>query len=157
MKFTKKTDYALRTMQYLARAPGSSPVAVRHIADKMKLSLKFLQLVVSDLAKAKLILTVPGPGGGVSLSRESETINVLEIIEAVEGRIDLMECFEHPESCQDYCGCNIVSTLQAAQAAMVNYLRNSSLKLMVVAKKDPFDLVREGHSLKPQFGCPVIK
>ena len=165
MKFTRKTDYALRTMQnlarryYAAREEGVTPraVPVLTIARDTGLSIRFLQGIVSKLSKGGLLKTVPGPKGGITLSRSPEAISILAIVESVEGKINLMDCFEHPENCQDSNHCSIMSVLHTAQAALATNLRNSNLKLMVKAKNDPFRSLPEKHFLKPQFGCPVLK
>lgn len=163
MKFTKKTDYALRTMQFLARqhfdGDGGSPlpVPVQTIAEKSRLSLRFLQGIVSRLSKAKLLRTVPGVKGGIMLARDPERIAILEIIEAVEGRINLMECMEHPEQCGDSSQCSIMGVLNNAQGALTAALANTNLKLMVKARHDPFRRVREKPLLAPEGGCPVLK
>jgi Rrf2 family protein len=165
MKFTRKTDYALRTMQFLARLQverallnlEANPVAVQTIAESSHLSLRFLQGIVSKLGKAGLLKTIPGPGGGITLAKAADQISILTIIEAVEGRISLMACLEHPGHCGDAKSCSIMSILHGAQSALVNSLRNSNLKLMVGAKSDPFHPLPEAHFLKPKFGCPVLK
>jgi Rrf2 family protein len=165
MKFTRKTDYALRAMQNLARRaygpePGlgnHKPVPVLSIAKGAGLPTRFLHGIVAKLSKAGLLKTIPGPKGGIALARPPESINILEIVEAVEGPINLMDCFNHPESCHDACQCSIMSVLRTAQDSLRNCLRNTNLKLMVQAKSDPFHLLPEKHFLKPQFGCPVLK
>jgi Rrf2 family protein len=166
MKFTKKSDYALRTMQFLARqwyggeaekGGGPHPVPVQQISEHCRLSFRFLHGIVSKLSKARLLKTLPGPKGGVMLARDPEFISILEIVEAVEGRINLMGCIEHPEQCEAFQGCSIMSVLHGAQAALVQSLSNTNLKLMVRARQDPFNRMPEKHFLKPQFGCPVLK
>jgi Rrf2 family protein len=166
MKFTKKTDYALRTMQFLARqwyggeeerGGEPHPVPVQQISEQCRLSFRFLHGIVSKLSKARLLRTLPGPKGGIMLARDPEFIPILEIVEAVEGRINLMECLEHPEQCDSFQGCSIMSVMHGAQVALVQSLANTNLKLMVRAKQDPFNRMPEKHFLKPQFGCPVLK
>ena len=166
MKFTKKTDYALRTMQFLARqwydgaqdmAGEPHPVPVQQISERCHLSSRFLHGIVSKLSKARLLRTLPGAKGGILLARDPESIPILEIVEAVEGRINLMECMEHPEQCGVSQACSILSVLHGAQAALVQSLANTNLKLMVRARQDPFNRLPEKHFLKPQFGCPVLK
>jgi Rrf2 family protein len=166
VKFTRKTDYALRAMQnlarryYLARSEGvatARPVPVASIAKDTGMSIRFLQGTVARLSRAGLLKTAPGPRGGIALSRSPEAISILEIVESVEGGINLMGCFEHPENCCDANLCSIMSVLHAAQAALAASLRNTNLKLMVKAKNDPFHALPEKHFLKPQFGCPVLK
>src|SRR4051812_272291 len=120
MKFTKKTDYALRTMQFLARmhyqseAGEERPVPVQMISEQSHLSQRFLQGIVSKLSKARLLKTVPGVRGGITLARDPETINILQIIEAVEGRINLMTCLEHPDHCGENPQCSIMGVLHTA-------------------------------------------
>lgn len=163
MKFTKKTDYALRTMQYLARQHfdrnrgEGAPVPVQTIAEKSHLSLRFLQGIVSKLSKAKLLRTLPGVKGGIMLARDPDSISILEIIEAVEGRINLMNCMEHPEHCGDSSQCSIMGVLHNAQGALTSALANTNLMLMVKARHDPFNRLPGKHFLKPQYGCPVLK
>lgn len=168
MKFTRKTDYALRTMQFLARRyvqgatlsgsmGGQIPVAVQTIAEASHLSIRFLHGIVSKLSKQGLVKTIPGPKGGITLGKPPEAISILAIIEAVEGKINLMDCLQHPGGCSDAKSCSIMSILHTAQAALVNTLRSSNLKLMVQAKTDPFHALPDEHFLKPKFGCPVLK
>jgi len=165
MKFTKKTDYALRAMQNLARRhyraaeEGSvaAPVPVPVLAGDSGLSVKFMGGIVARLSRRGLVKAVPGPGGGVKLGRPPEAITILDIVEAAEGPIRLMECVSHPEQCHDATGCSILNVLHTAQNALVNSLRSTNLKLMVRARTSPFHELPEGHYLKPQFGCPVLK
>lgn len=163
MRFTRKTDYALRALQYLARraevegVDAAVPVPVPVIAAETGLSLRFLSGIMATLSRHKVIRAVPGPKGGVSLARDPEAISILEVVEAVEGPINLMDCMAHPETCSDASGCTIVGVLGTAQAAFRNSLRQSNLRLMLKAKVAPFQELPEGHYLKPQFGCPVLK
>ena len=90
-------------------------------------------------------------------ARSPEFITILDIVEAAEGPIRLMECVSHPEHCHDATGCSILSVLHTAQNALVNSLRSTNLKLMVRARTSPFHELPEGHYLKPQFGGPVLK
>jgi len=165
MKFTRKTDYALRAMQNLARRYFAAkvegiqpkPVSVQVIAKDSELSLRFLHGIVAKLSRDGLLKTIPGPRGGISLARPPEAISILDIVESVEGKINLMNCMTHPEKCGVSDGCSIMSVLHTAQTALAASLRNSNLKLMVKAKSDPFQLLPEKHFLKPRFGCPVLK
>ena len=86
MKFTRKTDYALRAMQnlarryYRAREEGlmPKPVPVQAIAKDTELSLRFLHGIMAKLSRDGLLKSVPGPKGGIALSRAPEAISILE-------------------------------------------------------------------------------
>ncbi len=129
-------------MQHLAREclfsadGGKAPVPVQVIARKSALSLRFMQGIVSQLSKSGLLRAVPGARGGIKLARDPSAISVLDIIESVEGRINLMDCIEHPSQCHDLGDCSIFSTLQNAQAALVRELRTTTLHRMVAVKGD---------------------
>ncbi len=157
MKFTKRTDYALRLMQVLAQFYTQGPIPVKSICDKSGMTLKFLQSVVSSLAKASLITAKAGSGGGISLSRQSGDITILEIVEAVEGKINLMDCLGHPQSCHGHQGCSIMCALFAAQESMVSTLCNITLKNMVDAEVDPANRVPDGHYQNPSTPCPLLQ
>lgn len=165
MKFTRKTDYALRAMQNLARryydavedGRSAVPVPVPVLAGDSGLSLRFLSGIMARLSRKGLVKATPGPGGGLTLARSPEAITILDIVEAAEGPINLMDCMTHPENCADATGCSILGVLHTAQGALVSSLRNTNLKLMVRAKASPFRELPEGHYLQPRFGCPVLK
>jgi Rrf2 family protein len=165
MKFTRKTDYALRALQNLARRYYAAkvegvqpkPVSVQVIARECELSLRFLHGIVARLSRIGLLKTIPGPRGGIALAKPPEAISILEIVESVEGKINLMNCVSHPEKCGVSDACSILSVLHTAQSALESSLRNSNLKLMVKAKSDPFHPLPTRHFLKPRFGCPVLK
>jgi|GEM_PF-1426331 len=156
MKFTKRTDYALRVMEALAKLGTGNSIPVKDLCSK-GMALKFLQSVVSDLSRAGLIIAKSGPKGGIELAREPFLITVLDIIEAAEGPLNIMQCLDHPQSCSGHCECSIMKILFNAQDAFKERLKNSSLQLMVQARIDPFNRVPEGHFQKPAHPCPVIK
>lgn len=144
-------------MESLARNDSSLPISLKFLADRSGMTLKFLQAVAGDLTKAGLIQTRVGSKGGVQLSKKSEEISLLQIIEAVEGKINIMSCLHHPKTCQEFKSCSIMKVLFDAQDAFVQRLANSSLKLMVSAQIDPFNRVPAGHFQKPSAHCPVLK
>lgn len=157
MKFTKRTDYALRTMEALAKLPKGQSVSVKALCTKNGMAIKFLQAVVTDLARAGLVGAKAGPGGGVILAKNASLITILEIIEAVEGKLNIMACLEHPHSCSDHCKCSIMRILFEAQETFKQRLKESTLALMIGAKVDVFDRVPEGHFQKPTQPCPVLQ
>lgn len=157
MKFSIKTDYALRTMQYLARHPGRQPVAVKAIGEEGGLSIKFLQSMVSRLRKSGLLLATTGPKGGIALARRPEAITLLDIIEAVEGPISLMSCFPHPADCSEAGHCTIVGALLKAQNALLLQLRQTTLQSMVEAGDKARPAAGRSASPRPEFLCPVLR
>jgi Rrf2 family protein len=143
-------------MEALARSSAENPMSVRAFGESYSMSVKFLQSVVGDLSKEGLVVTKPGPKGGITLGKPVGAISVLDIVEAVEGPINLMECLEHPYSCTDFKACSIMGVMYSAQDALRESLRRNTLALMVKAKQNPFGKVPPEHFQSPMNNCPVI-
>lgn len=86
-------------MVRLALNFGKGPVDIRFISEKEGISLKYLGQIAISLKAAGLIRTVRGFKGGNMLSKDPSQYTLLEIIEAIEGRITLIDCVANPESC----------------------------------------------------------
>ena len=95
---TKKTDYGLELMIALAKNYSQGPLALRQIAEKKKLPFKYLEQVVLPLREAGFIKAKQGKGGGYFLSRKPEKISVAEIVEVLEGPVELGACFGCPKA-----------------------------------------------------------
>ena len=86
------------------REPGAV-VQTRDVAAAQGLRESYLAKVIQSLVRARLLRTVRGSRGGVALARPAAEISVREVLEAVEGPIELHRCAAPPGSCQpDECG-----------------------------------------------------
>ena len=87
MKFSTKSRYALRLMAELARyAPGST-VSLKEISERQQLSLKYLEQIVTPLARVGLVKSERGSQGGYRLTKAPADYTAGEILRAIEGRI----------------------------------------------------------------------
>ncbi|MBR4979756.1 MAG: Rrf2 family transcriptional regulator [Clostridia bacterium] len=87
-----KGRYALRVMIDLAEHSGKNYVPLKEIAERQEISKKYLEIIVKDLVKSKLIVGVGGKGGGYRLCRKPEEYTAGEIIEAAEGPFITVAC-----------------------------------------------------------------
>lgn len=92
LELTKRGDYAVRAMLALVRGnasnsggSGSGLMSARRISDAMAIPVRFLPQVLGDLQRAGLVEAAPGRAGGYRLTKEPDTISLLDVIEAVEG------------------------------------------------------------------------
>jgi Rrf2 family protein len=74
-------------------------VSVRQLAQDQRLSVKYLERIMSDLRAAGLARAVRGARGGYTLALPPGRIRVGDILRALEGRLAIVECVEHPEEC----------------------------------------------------------
>ncbi len=92
-KVSAKNHSGMILMTILAEAQASSDfVSLKDVAQKMGLSMKFLEEIAAALKKAKLVEGRKGPGGGYRLARDAKEISVYEILVALEGPIAAMSC-----------------------------------------------------------------
>ena len=87
-----KGRYALRVMLDLAEHATDGPVPLKDIAERQEISKKYLEIIVKDLVKGKLIRGASGKGGGYSLCRAPQEYSVGEIIELTEGSLSAVAC-----------------------------------------------------------------
>jgi Rrf2 family protein len=80
-----KAVYGLAAMHVLSRAPHARLMQVREIAAMTKISHGYLEQLLSMLRRANLVVSIRGASGGYKLSRPAHEIEVLEVVEALEG------------------------------------------------------------------------
>ena len=87
-----KGRYALRVMVDIAQQPWDRYIPLKEIAERQQISKKYLETIVHELAKAKMIRGVSGKGGGYMLARKPEEYTLGEIIEEMEGTLAPVAC-----------------------------------------------------------------
>ena len=92
MKFSTKSRYALRLMAELARyAPGTT-VPLKEISERQNLSLKYLEQIVTPLARVGLVKSERGSQGGYRLTKAPADYTAGEILRAIEGSVAPIPC-----------------------------------------------------------------
>ncbi|MET0958342.1 MAG: Rrf2 family transcriptional regulator [Solirubrobacterales bacterium] len=99
MLFSTKAEYGVRLMVELGRRAGedspevAEPVALAAVAEAELLPLSYLEHLVAKLRQAGLVTSVRGAHGGYRLARPAREIEMLDVVQALEGPIAPMECF----------------------------------------------------------------
>ncbi len=92
-----KGRYALRVMIDLAQHENEGSIPLKAIAERQDISKKYLEIIVKELVKGKMVNGVSGKGGGYSLCRSPEEYSVGEILELMEGSLSPVACLANPE------------------------------------------------------------
>ena len=92
MRLTTKGRYAVTAMLDLALHKNEGPVSLADISQRQAISLSYLEQLFSKLRKSSLVSSVRGPGGGYKLERQSKSIGIAEIIDAVNESVDTTKC-----------------------------------------------------------------
>lgn len=87
ISITSKSRYAVVAMAELARSGGDAPVPLAQIAERRGMPLQFLEQLFSTLRRAGLLNSQRGVKGGYTLARPAEDITVLEVVQALDGRL----------------------------------------------------------------------
>jgi len=105
MQVTRQADYAIRAIYYLATLGPNKRAATSQIAKQQHIPPSFLAKIISQLSVAGLLHTSRGARGGVTLARNPEDITMLDVVESIDGPIQLNECVTDSHGCifQDEC------------------------------------------------------
>ena len=125
MKLTTQTDYALRTLMYLAAVPGRCTSA--HIAGLYDISANHVARVVNQLARMGYVRSIRGMGGGIELARPPESIRIGEVILAFEGQMHLLDCIGTEGVCVIQPFCSLKGVLAEAERIQREYLNSVTL------------------------------
>ena len=128
---TTKSDYGMRAAIDLARHFGSTePVQVKDIAERQAIPKDFLSLIMVDLRRGGIVESIRGPRGGYRLTRDPASISMGEILEVLEGPIQLLQCMgDAPtDACSQQVGCHMRSVWSQLTQTIVSVLYGTTLE-----------------------------
>ncbi|MGX4586039.1 RrF2 family transcriptional regulator [Paenibacillus chitinolyticus] len=97
MQFSKSTGYALHALIHLAHTKRGRNVGIKELAAWLGVSESYLSKIMSKLRQDGIVRAVPGASGGYELARETDQITFLDVIQVIEGRQHMYECFKISE------------------------------------------------------------
>ncbi|MGA2489882.1 MAG: Rrf2 family transcriptional regulator [Anaerolineales bacterium] len=134
MQITRQADYAIRAVRYLAKLGPNQRAATSTIAQEMKIPPSFLAKIISQLSIAGMLHTSRGARGGVTLARDPSEISILDVVEAIDGPIQLNECVGDPAACSFSEDCPVHPIWVEVQEDMVKRLRETKIDLLTEKK-----------------------
>jgi Rrf2 family protein len=141
LKLTKKADYGLIAMQYLAAQPASR--SAKEIAEAQGIPSELLAKILQRLVRAKLLVSVQGTNGGYRLARDSRTISAFDVIKAIEGPLFITSCVTHKGACEQSSRCTVREPLQKVSLAIEE----------VLSKVTIFELAQSGSA---EASCETV-
>ena len=131
MELSREADYAVRAMIDLASFPWATSVCTKDIARRQVIPEAMLVKIIARLAKVGLLRTRRGLGGGVVLPRRAETISLLDVVEAIEGPINLNRCVRSPSECPLNSFCGVHEVWRQATEQLNGFLKSIAIADLV--------------------------
>lgn len=125
MRLSLQTDYALRTLMYLASV--SQRATVGEVAEFFQIPAPNVAKVVNQLARLDYVRSVRGIGGGIEFARNANEITIGEIVEAFEASLHLLECVGTENVCVIQSYCKLRNVLARAEQVQMDYLKEVKL------------------------------
>jgi Rrf2 family nitric oxide-sensitive transcriptional repressor len=132
MRLTSYTDYALRTLIYLAEHRDAL-VTIEELAQFQHIPKNHLTKVVHHLGQLELVATVRGRNGGIKLGKEPEEIVIGQVVRQTETDFNIVECFNKDTEipCVYSNGCRLKGVLTQATNTFLKVLDDVNLKNLI--------------------------
>ncbi|NPV27387.1 MAG: Rrf2 family transcriptional regulator [Firmicutes bacterium] len=126
----RNTDYALRALVYLALHSGTV-VNAGEIAASEDIPIDFLQKIMQKFVRSGLVNSHRGVQGGFSLAKEPRQVNVLEVVETMQGKLAMNRCFLGKDGCPRAPKCRIKNNWRDMEQKFVEFLNGITLQDLV--------------------------
>jgi Rrf2 family protein len=135
MELTRKGEYAIRGIVYLASRPADQVCLLSDIAAAVEVPPTFLAKIFQQFSKIGLVKSYRGTGGGFILGREPDKITLLEVVEAVEGPIIPNRCVISEGECHRDVTCNVHPVWVSVQEQVRDILAKVTLRDLAAKKQ----------------------
>ena len=128
LRLTKKADYGLMALKYLAEQPGNASGAIaqsaKDIAQAYHIPPPLLAKILQTLARAGLLVSHAGTNGGYALARPASEISAFEVIRAIDGPLFITSCITIHGACDLAGHCTIKEPLRKVNDSIKDLLSN---------------------------------
>lgn len=135
MQLSKGFDYAVRSLVFLALSPKGRPAELKAISEAQGIPVSYLAKLMRSLVRSGIVASTLGRDGGYTLRRRPETVSLLEVYEAIEGRLRLVECLEGDGRCSFVRDCTQASVWKKLKITVEGFLGETTLKDLLPAPK----------------------
>ena len=136
MRISTKIRYGARAMVELASHYGQGPIDLKEIAKKENISIKYLEQVINPLRADGLVKAMRGAKGGYSLAKPPSEICLYDVIETLEGPLNLLDCLGDPKACQRVSSCVTREVWKEVSDAMSKIFYSVTLEELVNRRRE---------------------
>jgi len=128
LKLTKKADYGLMALKYLAEHPESPALSAKDVADAYGIPAQLLAKILQRLTKTGMLRSQAGINGGYALAKEARTISAYEVILAIDGPFFITSCSKGAKGCELGPNCTIREPLARVNETIAGVLKSISIQ-----------------------------
>ncbi len=130
LRLTKKADYGLMALKYLAEqamSSSSAAASAKAIAEAYHIPPQLLAKILQTLAKSGLLISHAGTNGGYALARAAHDISAFEVIRAIDGPLFITSCITIHGTCDLAGHCTIKEPLRKVNDSITSLLSDLSI------------------------------
>jgi Rrf2 family protein len=136
LRLTKKADYGLMALKFLAEHPDRTSLSAKDIAEAYHIPPQLLAKILQRLAKVGILRSHAGMNGGYSLLKAAREISAFEVIHAIDGPLFITSCGPSHSGCDLTDSCTIKEPLARVNDTISGVLRSISIADLADAKTE---------------------
>ena len=130
LKLSKKADYGLIAIRHLAAHAIGGACSASEISDACGISGPLMAKVLQKLARAGLVVSRHGSGGGYQLARDPKLITAFEVIDAIDGPLVITSCVTTHGECGQATTCTVREPLRRVNNSILAILKGFTISQM---------------------------
>jgi Rrf2 family protein len=131
MHVSKTLDYAVRSLSFIGSKGEGRVCYMKEISEKENIPLSYLAKVMRVLVRDGIVRSIVGPDGGYVLTRKPDEITLMEIYEAVMGRLKIIDCLDEGFKCYLEKNCSQILLWHRLQNSIADVLKNTKLSEII--------------------------
>lgn len=122
LRLTKKADYGLMALKYLAEQSDNGAQSAKDIAEAYHIPPQLLAKILQTLTRAGVLISTAGTNGGYALARPAREISAFEVIRAIDGPLFITSCITIHGTCDLHGTCTIKEPLRKVNDSIKDLL-----------------------------------
>lgn len=130
IRLSQAGEYAVRGVLFMASEPYGKVILTKDVAKARAIPKPFLAKIFQSLSRSGILRSHRGVGGGFSLAKPAKELSLLEVVEAIEGKIAINSCLllGGCQNCGSIDNCPVGSVWVEAQKGLIEVLKATSVE-----------------------------
>ena len=143
MIYSRRCEYALRALTHLSMLDDERMATVKEISEQEHLPKQFLAKLLQTMARAGIVASVKGPGGGFALARSADEITMYDVVNCIDGNVDFDRCAVGLVECSDTAPCPLHDQWKILRESIRSYLQRNTLGGLETALTEKLHLLAQ--------------